>query len=93
MTQKQDKAKIVVSFNSYKQFVINTEDALKVLELLKDAERYEAVYHSSTPTKESHTTAHVYPHDDDDELVTFRHITNAQYALAKIAGKPVKDRD
>ena len=84
---KQDKAKIVVSFQTYGGFVMDADKALQVMELLRGAEKYTTKYHHNSGS-DSHTTVHVWPFEGDTELVRFQYLTDSQYALAKIAGKP-----
>ncbi len=79
---KQDKAKLVVSFQSYGGYVLEADKALQIMELMRGAEKYRMKYNGAEPT-----THHVYT-EPDEELVSFRYLTDEQYALAKIAGKP-----
>lgn len=79
---KQDKAKIVVNFASYNGFVLDADKALAIMEMMRGAEKHRSKYSSSG------TTQHVWTPDGEDNLVEFRYLTDAQYALAKIAGKP-----
>ena len=85
------RSKLVIRFSSYRDIVLDSDKVLALLELIRGAERYESKYHSKTDEKDAHTTTHVYPYDEDEQLVDIKHLTDSQYALAKIAGKPVKD--
>ncbi len=80
---KQARAKIVVTFQTYNGFVLDSDKAVAVMEMLRGAEKYREKYNGAEPT-----TLHVYPFEPDRELVSFRYLTDEQYALAKIAGKP-----
>ena len=80
---KQDKVKLVVSFQTYGGFVLDADKALQIMELLRGAERYQTKYNGMG------TTLHIFPYEDQ-ELASFRYLTDEQYALAKIAGKPAE---
>ena len=79
---KPDKMKLVVSFNSYGGFVLDADKALAVMELLRGAERYRTKYNGNN------TTHHVWAYEPDTQLVDIAYLSDSQYALAKIAGKP-----
>jgi hypothetical protein len=80
---KQDKAKLVVSLQTYGGFVLDADKALQIMELLRGAENFRTKYNGMG------TTLHVFPYEDQ-ELASFRYLTDEQYALAKIAGKPAE---
>ena len=84
---KQEKAKIVVSFQSYGGFVLDSDKAMQIMEMLRGAERYQTKYHHNSGS-DSTTTVHVWPYEGDAEIVRFQYLTDSQYALAKITGKP-----
>lgn len=79
---KPEKAKLVVNFNSVGGFVLDADKALAIMEMLRGAERYRAKYNGNN------TTYHVWPYEPDTTLVDIAYLTDSQYALAKIAGKP-----
>ena len=83
MKDKQDKAKLVVEF-PYGGHVLDADKALAVMELLRGAERYRTKYVGG----EVGSTHHIWAHSSDDSVATFKYLTDSQYALAKIAGKP-----
>ena len=83
---KQDKAKLVVSFSSFHGYVLDADKALAVMEMLRGAERYKSKFKYENGN--STTTEHVWPADGGEALVEFKYLTDAQYALAKVAGKP-----
>lgn len=79
---KQDKAKIMVRFTTYGGFVLDSDKAVAIMEMLRGAEQYKNKYGNGS------TTEHIFPFDGDATLVEFKYLTDEQYALAKIAGKP-----
>ena len=64
----------------YSHFVMPTKDAVQLLEILENAERYVCKYHAS---KES--THHVWP---SDTLFEAKMMGADLYRMAKLAGKP-----
>jgi len=79
---KQDKAKIVVNFTTYNGFVLDADKAVAIMEMLRGAEQFRSRYSNNN------TTQHIYPFNGDATLVEFKYLTDEQYALAKVAGKP-----
>ena len=94
MANDEVRPKMAFDFPSYTGFILSADKALQLMELLAHAERYQTKFHSggTNPDKSrnpSYTTEHVYPPDGDSPVFTnIRYLTAAQYALAKIAGKP-----
>ena len=84
------KAKIIIS-TGYRKFVLDADKALKVVELLHDAELYETKYHSATNGHDSYNSHHVYENDESTSNITIELIPEAMYAVAKLAGRPDKD--
>ena len=78
-------AKAIVKIN-YKEYIMNTEDALHILDLLSKAERYETVYASATKSK----TYHVYDVSIEDKIDSLEIVHEDLYRMAKLAGKPTK---
>lgn len=78
---KQTQAKIVVEFRSYQGMVIDADKALQVMNLMRGAESFKEKYRTEG------STLHIYT-EEDAELVKFRYLTDEQYALAKVRGKP-----
>ena len=72
-------AKVVLNI-PYGDFVIDAKDAMMLCEALAKAERYREKYQSSN------TTYHIYPHEGAQ--FGFRLLTNNQYNMYKLAGKP-----
>ncbi len=83
---KQDKAKIVVNFTTYAGFVLDSDKAIAIMEMLRGAERYKSNFKYDNGN--STTTVHVWPFSGDEQFVEFKYLTDEQYALAKVAGKP-----
>ena len=81
---KQEKAKIVVTFQTYGGFVLDSDKAVAIMELLRGAERYKQKYVGG----DVGSTSHIWQFNGNETLVDFTYLTDAQYALAKVAGKP-----
>ena len=84
------KAKIIVAMG-YRKFVMDADRALKVVELLHDAEIYETKYHGAGDGKSPYNTHHVYDNDDGTSNISIELMPEAMYAIAKLAGKPTND--
>lgn len=70
----------------YSEYVMDTQKALTLLELLADAEVYESKW-----KKDTDTTHHIYPQDTHRTISEFKVIPTAFYHMAKMAGKPEKE--
>jgi hypothetical protein len=68
----------------YKDYILDAKDALTVLELLANAERYEQKYSPKT------TTYHVYEQESDNGISQLKIIHDNLYRMAKLAGRPEK---
>jgi hypothetical protein len=64
----------------YSHFVMPTKDAVQLLEILENAERYVCKYR-----KDDQSTHHVWPNDTTFEA---KMIGTDLYRMAKLAGKP-----
>ena len=84
---KQTKAKIVVNFTTYGGFVLDSDKAVAIMEMLRGVEKYKHKYTYDSSGSNT-TTEHVWPHGGGEKFVEFHYLTDEQYALAKIAGKP-----
>jgi hypothetical protein len=73
----------------YQEYALPTKDAVTIMEILSNAERYEERYVSkddkNNKTGDSYQTFHVY---DNDTTFSAKVIPNDRYRLAKLAGKP-----
>ena len=81
------KAVIQLGYSSY---VMDLEDAIKVINALMNSERYEAKYIGG----EHRYTYHVWTVDEDAKDPTTHMVTmipDALYRIAKLAGKPDKE--
>ena len=67
----------------YSHYVMQTADAVRVLEILEKAERYQHKYRTNDAS-----THHVWPNDTTFEA---RMIGNDLYRMARLAGKPEED--
>lgn len=70
-------AKVVVNMG-WRSFVMDSDRALTLLDLMKDVELYEEKY--------STKTVHVYPNDKKEITMTL--LPDTMYRMAKLAGKP-----
>jgi hypothetical protein len=76
------KALVRVGYTTY---VIDTQKALALLELLADAELYEEKWRKK---EEGGTTFHIFPQDSNEGIREFKVLPMAFYHMAKMAGKP-----
>jgi len=83
--------KMMIVTLGYTDYVVQTKDALTLLEILSNSEKFEDRYVSKedkgNTTGEAYHTYHVY---ENDAVVNARVITNEKYRMAKLAGKPIK---
>ena len=77
--------KAIVKIN-YKEYIMDTKDALHILDLINKAERYETKYDHDTKNK----TYHVYDVALEDKTEHLEVIHDDLYRMAKLAGKPTK---
>ena len=73
-------AKVILEFGYDKAFVMDADKALTLLDLLKDAEKYQDKY------QKGGNTFHIFP--QEKEIATLRVLSTNMYNLAKLAGKP-----
>lgn len=71
-------AKVIIEGAWGRSFVLDSDRALALLEIMKDAEVFEEKY--------SAKTVHVY--DNTDRNLTMRLLPDSIYRMAKLAGKP-----
>jgi hypothetical protein len=74
----------------HREYVLSTESALRIAELLADAEVYESKWHRDEGAVQSHYTYHVYDRAHDDKL-QIEVVGESHYLMAKLAGVPTKD--
>jgi hypothetical protein len=79
-TKEAGMAKVVLNI-PYGEFVVDSKDAMALCEILGKAEKYHSRW------KNDITTHHVYPVEASNSF-GFRLITNEQYNMYKLAGKP-----
>jgi hypothetical protein len=82
-------SKAVIELGYYK-YIMSPEDAIKVISVLADAERYEAKYVGG----EQRYMYHIWTAGEDVNDPTTHTLTivpDALYRMAKLAGKPVKE--
>ena len=80
MLRTNDMSKVIVTIGWNNEFVMDADKALTLLDLLKDAEKYQDKYGKNG------NTFHIFP--QDKELATLKVLSTNMYNLAKLAGKP-----
>jgi len=76
---------MVLDFGWNTKFIVKTEDALKIINILEKAEMYEEKWRKE---EEGGTTYHVWP--VGDKLPGLKIVSESLYQMAKLAGKPEK---
>jgi len=71
----------------YTQYVMDTQKAITLLELLSEAEVYESKWDSRHATH----THYIYPQPEDNVMSELKLIPIVFYQIAKMAGNPVKE--
>ena len=71
----------------YRSYVVSADQAQTIWDLLRDAEVYEEKRKYSVGTDRI-TTYHVYDQEELCEPVQMKMLTDRQYNMAKLAGKP-----
>lgn len=79
---------MVVEFGWNSKFVVKTADAVKLLEILEKAEKYEDKWQKA---EDGGTTHHVWSADVED-MPSLKLLSDATYQMAKLAGKPEKTK-
>ena len=80
MLRTNAMTKVIVSIGWNNEFVMDADKALTLLDLLKDAEKYQDKYNKNG------NTFHIFP--QEKELATLKVLSTNMYNLAKLAGKP-----
>ena len=80
-------SKVILAIG-YKNYVIDTADAVKVAEVLSRAELYDSKYRSKD---DGGTSIHVWEQDPSDSTISMIILSDSMYRMAKLAGKPTKD--
>ena len=74
----------------YRSIVLDVEDAVKVVNILAGGELYEDKYHSSEGNRPAFSTHHIYPMETMRSAVDLRLLSNEEYRMYSMAGKPEK---
>lgn len=72
----------------YKEYIVDADKALKIMELIEGAEIYEEKWHKGDENVQSWYTYHVYPDDTDAHKKDLKLIKTEAYKIMKMAGKP-----
>ena len=76
--------KLVVQIG-YNSFVMEGDKALQLLDTIESAEMFESKYRSEA---EGGTSYHIYPQEETLRKVEIMYLTENQYRMYKLAGKP-----
>ena len=85
----KDMSKAIITMG-YRSIVMDVDEAVKVVELLAKGEMYEEKYHSAVGETPSYYTHHIYAMDNMRSVVDFRLISDEEYRMYSLAGKPDK---
>lgn len=77
-------SKMVVDIGLY-SLVLDTQDAVKFVDLISKAECYRERWRSK---EDGGTSYHIYPMDRETSRVALKFITDDEYKVMKMAGKP-----
>jgi hypothetical protein len=72
----------------YRDYVMEAEDALALLQVVAKAERYQQKYKSA---ELGGTSYHVWSEEGRLDMGSLRLISDDHYRIAKLAGEPPKD--
>jgi hypothetical protein len=79
--------KVVLSI-SYRELVLNLEDAVPIINALATAERFKTQYVPSTDTTSSRTDFHIWSDASSDDSISIRVLSDHAYRAAKLRGDP-----
>jgi len=81
------KCVITIGYNSH--YVLDTKDAVVIMDMLGKAELYEQKYHGAEGDKPSFYTYHVWDADTSDSVkANISLLSDSVYRMSKMAGKP-----
>jgi hypothetical protein len=80
-------SKIVIAIG-YRNYVMDTKDAIVVAEALAKAEMYDTKYKSK---EGGGTQLFIWEQSHEDSTISMNIISDSLYRMAKLAGKPNKD--
>ena len=75
---------MIIEFGWGSKFVVKTQDAVKILEILEKAEMYEEKWRK---VEDGGTTYHIWP-AETDKLPSVKLISDSACQMARLAGKP-----
>ena len=82
-------SKCVVTIGYNNSFVVETKDAVAIMDMLGKAELYEQKYHGANDDKPSFYTYHIWEADTSDSVkASISLLSDSVYRMAKLAGKP-----
>jgi hypothetical protein len=74
----------------WKSFVMDTDKAVTMMELLDGCEMYEEIWHREEGDTKPYTSYHVYD-PEEPAMGSIKLLPNSIYKVAKLAGKPEKN--
>lgn len=77
-------AKITVQIG-YQHFVMDGDKAVQLLNIIENAEMYESKWRAEADGGTSH---HIYKQPPMEKVVEISYLTDEQYRMYKLAGKP-----
>ena len=81
-------SKCVITIGYNNSYVLETKDAVAVMDILGKSELYEQKYHGSEGDKPSFYTYHVWEADSSDSVkANIALLSDGVYRMAKMAGK------
>ena len=82
-------SKCVINIGYNNSFVVNTKDAVLIMDMLSKAELYEQKYHGAEGDKPSYYTYHVWEADSVESVrASISLLSDSMYRMSKLAGKP-----
>jgi hypothetical protein len=80
-------AKAIVHLG-YHEYVLDLQDAAKVLDILSTAEVHRTKYHTGEGGRTGFTSYHIFSQEDGDGRTNLTVLSDDAYRKAKLLGKP-----
>ncbi len=82
-------AKVIVGIG-YRKYVVDVDKAVKLIDMISDAEIYEDKWHPKDDATgaTSYTTYHIFQQETNDSAISLTYLSTVQYNMWKLAGKP-----
>jgi hypothetical protein len=79
--------KLIVSIAS-KKYILTPEQYDVVMDAIVDAPIYDTQYHRAEGGKAAYYTHHVFDRIDTEQVASVEALSDGQYTLARLAGRP-----